>query len=39
MNFLARILSHGFAVVLVLLLGAGFIYRGDLFPDLFRLPL
>jgi hypothetical protein len=34
MNFLARILSHGFAVVLVLLLGAGFIYRGELFPDM-----
>lgn len=34
MNLLARILSHGFAVVLVLLLGASFIYRGELFPDM-----
>ncbi len=34
MNNLARIVSHGFAIVVVLLLGIGFIYRGELFPDL-----
>ena len=34
MENLARIISHGFAVVVVLLLGIGFIYRGELFPEL-----
>jgi hypothetical protein len=34
MENLARIISHGFAVVVVILLGIGFIYRGELFPDL-----
>ena len=34
MNILARILSHGFAIVVVILLAVGFMYRGDLFPDL-----
>ncbi len=34
MNNLARIVSHGFAIVVVILLGIGFIYRGQLFPDL-----
>jgi hypothetical protein len=34
MDNLARIISHGFAVVVVILLGIGFIYRGELFPDL-----
>lgn len=34
MNNLARIVSHGFAIVVVIILGIGFIYRGQLFPDL-----
>ena len=34
MDNLARIISHGFAVVVVILLGIGFVYRGELFPDL-----
>jgi len=34
MDNIARIISHGFAVVVVILLGIGFIYRGELFPDL-----
>jgi tetratricopeptide repeat protein len=34
MNNLARIVSHGFAIIVVILLGIGFIYRGELFPDL-----
>jgi Tetratricopeptide repeat len=34
MDNLARIISHGFAVVVVILLGIGFIYRGELFPDM-----
>ena len=34
MDNLARIISHGFAIVVVILLGLGFIYRGELFPDL-----
>ncbi|MGB7933930.1 MAG: tetratricopeptide repeat protein [Gammaproteobacteria bacterium] len=34
MDNLARIISHGFAVVVVIMLGIGFIYRGELFPDL-----
>jgi hypothetical protein len=34
MNNLARIVSHGFAIMVVILLGLGFIYRGDLFPNL-----
>jgi hypothetical protein len=34
MNLLARILSHGFAIAVVLLLAAGLIYRGELFPEL-----
>jgi len=34
MNNLARIVSHGFAIVVVVILGIGFIYRGQLFPDL-----
>lgn len=33
MNLLARILSHGFAIAIVLLLAIGLIYRGQLFPD------
>ena len=33
MNLLARILSHGFAITVVLLLAIGFMYRGELFPD------
>ena len=33
MNLLARILSHGFAIAIVLLLAIGLIYRGELFPD------
>jgi tetratricopeptide (TPR) repeat protein len=32
MKFLARLMSHGFAVVLVVLLAIGFINRGTLFP-------
>jgi hypothetical protein len=34
MDNLARIISHGFAIVVVILLGIGFIYRGELFPEL-----
>ena len=34
MNTLARILSHGFAIVVVVILAVGFIYRGELFPDM-----
>jgi hypothetical protein len=34
MDNLARIISHGFAIVVVILLGIGFIYRGELFPDI-----
>ena len=37
MNLFARILSHGFALVLVALLAIGLVYRGDLFPGL-KLP-
>jgi hypothetical protein len=37
MNLLARILSHGFAIAIVLLLAIGLIYRGELFPD-WKLP-
>jgi hypothetical protein len=37
MNILAKILSHGFAVGIVALLAIGFIYRGELFPEL-QLP-
>ncbi len=33
MNLFARILSHGFALVVVALLAIGLIYRGELFPD------
>ncbi|MGB5304666.1 MAG: tetratricopeptide repeat protein [Gammaproteobacteria bacterium] len=33
MNLLARILSHGFAVVIVAFLIVGFMYRGELFPE------
>ena len=34
MDNLARIISHGFAIVVVVLLGIGFVYRGELFPGL-----
>lgn len=34
MNILARILSHGFAIAVVLLLASVFIYRGELFPGM-----
>ncbi len=37
MKLLARILSHGFAIAVVLLLAIGLIYRGELFPE-FNLP-
>jgi len=37
MNIFARILSHGFSLAVVGLLIVGFIYRGELFPDL-QLP-
>ena len=37
MKLLARILSHGFAIALVLLLATGLIYRGELFPE-YNLP-
>jgi len=37
MNILAKILSHGFAVAVVALLAIGFVYRGELFPEL-QLP-
>lgn len=33
MNTLARILSHGFAILVVVILAVGLIYRGELFPD------
>lgn len=33
MNLFARILSHGFALVVVALLALGLIYRGELFPE------
>ena len=33
MKLLARLLSHGFAIVVVVLLATGFIYRGELFPE------
>ena len=33
MKLLARILSHGFAITVVLLLAIGLIYRGELFPE------
>ena len=33
MNLFARILSHGFAITVVLLLAIGFMYRGELFPE------
>jgi tetratricopeptide (TPR) repeat protein len=33
MNLFARILSHGFALVVVALLAVGLIYRGELFPE------
>jgi tetratricopeptide (TPR) repeat protein len=33
MKLLARILSHGFAITIVLLLAVGLIYRGELFPE------
>lgn len=34
MNILARILSHGFAIAVVLILAVGYIYRGELFPGM-----
>ncbi len=34
MNILARILSHGFAIAIVVILAVGYIYRGDLFPGM-----
>ncbi|MDX1697932.1 MAG: hypothetical protein R3308_06560 [Thiohalobacterales bacterium] len=34
MNLFARILSHGFALVVVALLAIALIYRGDLFPGM-----
>lgn len=37
MNLIARILSHAFAILIVLLLAVGFVYRGDLFPE-FDIP-
>jgi hypothetical protein len=37
MNLLARILSHGFALVVVVLIGVTLMYRGDLFPE-WQLP-
>ncbi|NNG13176.1 MAG: hypothetical protein HKM88_08010 [Halobacteria archaeon] len=37
MSILAKIISHGFAVAVVALLAVGFIYRGDLFPEM-QLP-
>jgi hypothetical protein len=33
MNLFARILSHGFGLIVVALLVIGFIYRGELFPE------
>ena len=37
MNLLARLMSHGFSLAVVLLLAIGFIYRGELFPE-WKLP-
>jgi tetratricopeptide (TPR) repeat protein len=37
MNILARILSHGFAIAVVVILAVVFIYRGELFPGM-KLP-
>ncbi|MEZ5540485.1 MAG: tetratricopeptide repeat protein [Pseudomonadota bacterium] len=37
MNLFARILSHGFALAVVVLLALGLIYRGELFPE-WKLP-
>jgi len=37
MNLFARILSHAFAILIVLLLAVSFVYRGDLFPE-FDIP-
>jgi hypothetical protein len=37
MNLFAKILSHGFALILVALLAVGLVYRGDLFPGM-KLP-
>ncbi|MBT8121722.1 MAG: hypothetical protein KJO10_04220 [Gammaproteobacteria bacterium] len=34
MSLFARILSHGFALVVVVMLGLGLVYRGDLFPGM-----
>jgi hypothetical protein len=34
MNIFARIMSHGFSLAVIGLLIVGFIYRGELFPDL-----
>ncbi|MBT8117803.1 MAG: tetratricopeptide repeat protein [Gammaproteobacteria bacterium] len=34
MNLFARILSHGFALIVVALLAIGLVYRGELFPDM-----
>lgn len=34
MSLFARILSHGFGLVVVVMLGLGLIYRGDLFPGM-----
>jgi len=33
MNLLARILSHGFALAVVVLIAIALMYRGDLFPE------
>jgi hypothetical protein len=33
MKLLARLLSHSFAIVVVVLLAIGFVYRGELFPE------
>jgi len=37
MTLLARILSHGFAIAIVVLLAIGLVYRGKLFPE-YELP-
>jgi hypothetical protein len=37
MNLLARILSHGFALAVVVLIAIALMYRGDLFPE-WKLP-
>jgi hypothetical protein len=34
MSLFARILSHGFGLVVVVMLGLGLVYRGDLFPGM-----